>query len=232
MIDAVLSSRARTENRAAVRLRPPGWRDPRLLAGIVLVAISVALGSWLVASAGRTVPVFVADGALTPGQPVTRESLRVVDVRLGIGLDRYLRADEELPSSLVAQRVVADGELVARSGLGDGSTMRSVTVPIPGGVSERIRPGAVADLWFVPDSGPGAGLGGAQGASSDRSDAEPATLAEGVVVEQVETPDGALVVSGATTLHVLVEQDALPRVLAALAEPGRLAVVPVGGALR
>src|SRR5690606_14050384 len=69
-------------DQVALRLRPPGWRDPRLLTGIVLVAISVALGSWLVAAAGRTVPVFVADGALTPGDVVTRDSLRVVDARL------------------------------------------------------------------------------------------------------------------------------------------------------
>ncbi|GAB3161121.1 flagellar protein FlgA [Myceligenerans halotolerans] len=229
MIDAPALPR---ESRAPVRLRPPGWRDPRLLAGIVLVAISVALGSWLVASAGRTVPVFVADGALTPGEPVTRDALRVVDVRLSAGIDRYLRADEELPSGLVAQRVVADGELVSRSGLGDGSTMRSVALPISGGVSERIRPGAVADLWFVPDARSGPLSGGSQGAESGNTAAEPGTLAEGVVVEQVEVPDGALVVAGTTTLHVLVEQDALPRVLAALAEPGSLAVVPVGGAVR
>ncbi|RPF22610.1 hypothetical protein EDD34_3278 [Myceligenerans xiligouense] len=227
MIDA---PPAPNDGRVAVRLRPPGWRDPRLLAGIVLVAISVALGSWLVASAGRTVPVFVADGALTPGEPVTRAALRVVDVRMSAGLDRYLRADEELPSGLVAQRVVADGELVSRSGLGDRSTMRSVTLPISGGVSERIRPGAVADLWFVPDGGPGAAPGGTRGTSSGGS--EPDTLAEDVVIEQVEVPDGALVVAGTTTLHVLVEQDALPRVLGALAEPGSLAVVPVGGAVR
>jgi hypothetical protein len=215
------------ESRVAVRLRPPGWRDPRLLAGIVLVAISVALGSWLVASAGRTVPVFVADGALTPGEQVTRDALRVVDIRLSAGIDRYLRADEELPSGLVAQRVVADGELVSRSGLGDGSTMRSVTLPISGGVSDRIRPGAVADLWFVPDAGPGAAPAKPGGSAN-----EPGTLAEGIVVEQVEAPDGALVVAGTTTLHVLVEQEALPRVLAALAKPGSLAVVPVGGVVR
>ncbi|MBE1877371.1 hypothetical protein [Myceligenerans pegani] len=229
MIDAPAAPR---ESRVAVRLRPPGWRDPRLLAGVVLVALSVALGSWLVASAGRTVPVFVADGALTPGQPVTRDALRVVDVRLSSGVDPYLRADEELPSGLVAQRVVADGELVPRSGLGNGSTMRSVTIPVPGGVSERIRPGAVADLWFVPDGGSGAAPGGTPARSSAGSGAEPGTLAEGVVIEQVEVPDGALVVAGTTTLHVLVEENALPRVLAALAEPGSLAVVPVGGAVR
>ncbi|GAB4084127.1 flagellar protein FlgA [Myceligenerans cantabricum] len=215
-------------HRPAARLRPPGWRDPRLLAGIVIVAVSVALGSWLVASAGRTVPVFVADGALTPGESVTRESLRVADVRLSAGLDRYLRADEEVPTGLVAQRVVADGELVPRSGLGDSSTMRSVTLPIAGGVSDRVRPGAVADLWFVPD----AGSGGTPEASSGASAIEPRTVAEDIVVEQVEVPDGALVVSGTTTLHVLVERDALAGVLTVLAEPGTLAVVPVGGAVR
>ncbi|MBL0884882.1 hypothetical protein HGK34_01065 [Myceligenerans sp. I2] len=220
------------ESRSAARLRPPGWRDPRLLSGIVLVAMSVALGSWLVASAGRTVPVFVADGALTPGEPVTRDALRVVDVRLSAGLDRYLRADADLPPGLVAQRVVADGELVSRSGLGDGSTMRSVALPITGGVSERIRPGAIADLWFVPEHGSRSETAGTPGAASRGAGTEPATLAEGVIVEQVEEPAGALVVAGTTTLHVLVEQEALPRVLGALTEPGSLAVVPVGGAVR
>ncbi|GAA1852303.1 hypothetical protein [Myceligenerans crystallogenes] len=219
------------EARRAVRLRPPGWRDPRLLTGIVLVAASVALGSWLVASAGRTVPVFVADGALTPGDPVTRDALRVVELRLSAGAERYLRADEDLPSGLVAQRVVADGELVPVSGLGAGTTMRSVTLPITGGVSERIRPGVVADLWFVPEAGPGAVPRGPQ-AGSPQAAREPRTLARDVVVEQVEAPDGALVVAGTTTLHLLVEQEALPEVLAALAEPGTLAVVPVGGEAR
>lgn len=217
------------EVRTAVRLRPPGWRDPRLLTGIVLVAASVALGSWLVASAGRTVPVFVADGALTPGEVVTSDALRVVDVRLSAGADKYVRADEELPAGLVVQRVVADGELVPVSALGRDSSLRAVTVPVTGGVSERIRPGAVADLWFVPDAGPGAVPRGPQTAGQDGG---PRTLAEGIVVEQVETPDGALVVAGTTTLHVLVEQDELPDVLAALAEPGSLAVVPVGGEAR
>ncbi|MBN9374777.1 MAG: hypothetical protein J0I40_05175, partial [Cellulomonas sp.] len=43
----------------AQRLRRPGWRDPRLLTGLALVAASVALGSWALRAAERTVPVFV-----------------------------------------------------------------------------------------------------------------------------------------------------------------------------
>lgn len=213
----------------ALRLRPPGWRDPRLLTGIVLVAISVALGSWLVAAAGRTVPVFVADGALTPGDVVTRDSLRVVDARLRGSADKYLRADQELPSGLVAQRVVADGELVARSGLGDGSSMRSVALPVSGGVPERVRPGVLGELWFVPDGGTGARGAGADRSEQDDRAMEPRIIAQDVVVERVATSDGALVVEGSTTLHLLVESDTLPDVLAAEARPGDLVVVPVGG---
>src|SRR3954452_20167145 len=52
----------------AARLRRPGWRDPRLLVGVVMVAASVALGSWAVQSAQTTVPVYVARDALVPGQ--------------------------------------------------------------------------------------------------------------------------------------------------------------------
>src|SRR5690242_3396447 len=48
----------------AARLRRPGWRDPRLLSGVALVAGAVALGSWVVSSAQHTVPVYVARGAL------------------------------------------------------------------------------------------------------------------------------------------------------------------------
>lgn len=205
----------------ASRLRRPSWRDPRLVVGVVLVALSVALGSWAVSSAGRTVPVYVADGALTPGAPVDAAALRTVEVRLTAGTERYLRADEPLPEGLVALRPVGDGELVARSGLGAAADVRSVAVPVGSALSDRIRPGAVVDLWFVPD----------QDATRDGAEPEPRLLAGSVVVEQVDQAQGALVVAAGSTLHALVPEAELPTVLAALADTGTVAVVPVAGAL-
>src|SRR5665648_686996 len=41
----------------AVRLRRPGWRDTRFLVGLVLVALSVAMGAAAFSAAARTVPV-------------------------------------------------------------------------------------------------------------------------------------------------------------------------------
>lgn len=206
----------------AARLRRPRWRDPRLLTGVVIVALSVALGSWVVSSAGRTVPVFVADGALTPGEPVTADLLRVADVRLGAGTGRYLAADEPLPAGLVALRVVDDGELVPLTALGADADVRSVAVPVAQGLSDRIRAGAVVDLWFVPDA-----------PVMPAADApEPDPLAQDVVVEQVDAEEGAIVVDAAVTLHVLVPTDSLPTVLTALSGAGTVAVVPVAGGVR
>ena len=99
---------------SASRLRRPSWRDPRLLLGLVIVAGSVALGSWAVSSAGRTVAVYAAAGALTPGEPVDPSGLRTVEVRLASGDGKYFLADRPLPEDLVALRVVGDGELVPR----------------------------------------------------------------------------------------------------------------------
>lgn len=205
----------------AARLRRPRWRDPRLLTGVVIVAVSVALGSWVVSSASRTVPAFVADGALTPGEPLTADGLRAVDVRLGAGTGRYLPADEPLPADLVVLRVVDDGELVPLTALGADADVRSVAVPVASGLSDRIRAGAVVDLWFVPDAPI------ASDAATHRP--APSTLARNVVVEQVDADEGGMIVDGTVTLHVLVPADSLPTVLSALSDSGTVAVVPVAG---
>jgi hypothetical protein len=205
----------------APRLRRPTWRDPRLVVGVVIVALSVALGSWAVSSAGRTIPMYAAAGTLTPGEQVGPDRLRTVDVRLGASTDQYLRADEPLPEDLVVQRVVDDGELVAHTALGsaEGVDVRAVAVPVGSGLSDRIRKGAVVDLWFVPEASAGSGAPAG----------EPEALVSGVVVEQVDTSDSGLVVAAGGTLHVLVPTDDLPAVLGALSAAGSVAVVPVAG---
>src|SRR5690554_2394750 len=67
----------------ATRLRRPSWRDPRLVVGLLLVAVSVAAGSWVVTSAQAATPVWVARGTLTPGTQLSTEHLVAADVRLG-----------------------------------------------------------------------------------------------------------------------------------------------------
>src|SRR5450756_2702055 len=74
----------------AVRLRRPGWRDTRFLVGLVLVALSVAMGSAAFSAAARTVPVFVAAEPLVPGEAVDVGAVVVRQVRLAESLDLSL----------------------------------------------------------------------------------------------------------------------------------------------
>lgn len=197
----------------ANRLRRPSWRDPRLVVGLILVAVSVAAGSWLVDSAQGSTPVWVARHTLTPGTELTAQHLEVGDVRLGAAqLEGYLDATAPLADGLVVLRTVAAGELVPSAAVGDRGVLDvrpvPVTVPDPG---SAVTAGAVVDLWFVPAEA-----------------GEPEVLARGLTVDEVTSSGGAFA-QGVTVVHVLVPEAELPVVLAATSGPGEVRLVPVLG---
>jgi hypothetical protein len=213
----------------AVRLRRPGWRDPRLLLGLVLVAASVALGTSLVSAAGRTVPVWAAARPLVPGDVVAPDALRAVEVHLGPAQDAYLRADEPVPDGLVVTGTVGEGELVPRGLVATEADLglRPVAIEPAGALPDGVRAGSRVDLWFVPAPRAGGAVGA--GAVADAAAAEPRLLVAGLVVAEVGEPRSGLSVASSVTVHVLVPQTDLPAVLAARAADGDLEVVLVPG---
>ena len=205
----------------AARLRRPGWRDPRLLAGLAMVAASVLLGSWVVRTAQATVPVYVSRAALVPGDRLEVDQLAVVDVRLGtVNLDHYLRADRPVATDGVAVRAVGRGELVPASAVGSSADLdlRPVSVTLTRAPSSDVVPGALVDLWFTPPA-----------PRDGTQPAEPDELAGGLTVAEVSTPSGAFGASGGSAVQVLVPSSLLPVVLTALAADGTVDVVPVLG---
>lgn len=209
----------------AVRLRRPGWRDPRLLLGLVLVASSVALGSWAVGAAGSTEPVYVAVRPLVAGEAVDADALRVQQVRLDGALVGYLPADEPLPEDLVAVRTVDAGELVPVSALAAEKDLglRPVAVTPTGALPSGVVKGSAVDLWFVPAAAGGAPAGTPATAPAPRE------LAAGLTVAEVSESDGAFALGAPVTVHVLVPVAELAEVLSALAAEGAVEVVPVPG---
>ena len=206
------------------RLRRPGWRDPRLLAGLAMVAGSVALGSWVVQDAQRTVDVYVARGTITPGSELAPDDLGVAQVRLGPGeLDRYLTVADGVPDRAVAVRVVEAGEILPRSAVGAASDLdvRPLAVPVVQRLSQDVVAGSQVDLWEVPEP-----VRQADGATAP---AMPKPLAEGLVVAEVTRPDGAFTTGGSSVVQVLVPQDELPAVLAAVTGAGTVQIMHVPG---
>lgn len=204
----------------AARLRRPSWRDPRLLAGLVMVAAAVALGAWAVSAAEASTPVYAARGTLTPGESVTGGQLVVVQVRLEQAeAAHYLPATAGAPHGLVVLRTVAKGELVPWSAVGEAAELdvRPVPVAVADAPSAGVVEGAMVDLWVSPQGRTGEAAPG------------PRLLAAGLEVAEVTRPAGAFAVGGQTTVQVLVPTGALPEVLGALAAEGSVQVVLVPG---
>ena len=204
---------------AAPRLRRPGWRDPRLVLGIVLVAVSVGLGVAVVDGARTTVTVHAAARELTPGTTLAAADVRPVEIAADATAELYLAA-EALAEGTVVLRGIGAGELVPRSALGAASavSVRPVAVPAGPHLSAAVVAGSRVDLWHVPEQDEGA--------------ASPAPLVTGVEVAEVDRGGSTLSISSGAVVHVLVPAEDLPAVLAALAGPGEVTPVAVPGAAR
>ena len=178
----------------AARLRRPGWRDPRLLAGIAMVAASVLLG--LVGGAdgaGDGPRVRDACRAGAGGPRRRRADLAVVDVRLGtVNLDHYLRADRagrHRRCRRPCRRSRRAGPGVGGRGRAADLDLRPVSVTLTRAPSSDVTAGR-ARRPVVHAAPP-----------RRRTPSRPSRdeLAGGLVVAEVTTPDGRLRASGGGT---------------------------------
>lgn len=212
----------------ANRLGRPSWLDPRLVAGIVLIAIALVGGARVVSAAGHTTPVWSLRHSLAAGAVLTTADLVPAAVHFaGAGdLDRYLPAGSALPAGAHVSRSVGAGELLPRSAVATGAAAR-VALPLAvatGDLPPGLHAGTVVDVWAVPGRtglSAGAAAAGSAGApGSTVSGDTPATavqLLSAVPVAAV-AGSGSLGTTGATVVTV-----SLPRDAAAVATVLRLA---------
>ena len=146
----------------ATRARRPGWRNPRLLLGLVLVAGSVVLGARLVAAADDTVGVWAVARDLPAGATVTASDLERRQVRFPdrATADAYLSSSDAVPSGSTLNRPVARGELLPRSTFARSTGTDLVEVPVSVAEDDlpaTVRQGSVVDVWVTPDVATGGG---------------------------------------------------------------------------
>lgn len=200
------------ETVAAQRLVRPSWRDPRLGIGVILVAASVALGTWAVGAASATESVWSASRTLTPGESLAGN---VVAVEVTPALaDLYLAASME-PTGVV-DRTVEVGELVPLAAVVDSGEvgLRSIVVPSGSRLAAGVTDGAVVDVWLTPRGRQGEAPG------------EPFVVVSGALVSAVTLEQSAWSASEFGSVELLVEDTALQGVISAMADGGALVVVP------
>lgn len=139
----------------AVRSRRPGWRNPRLILGIVLVAGSVVLGARVLAAADDTVGVWAVTrdlpaGAALDGADLERRQIQFPDEETAAG---YLSARDGVPSGATLNRPVTAGELLPRAAFARAAGPDLVEVPISvvsDDLPATVRQGSVVDVWVAP----------------------------------------------------------------------------------
>src|SRR5690625_3335386 len=133
---------------ATPRVRRPSWRDPRLGVGVLLVAGSVALGSWTVSRADDTVTVYTTATVLSPGDQVDVEDLVATQVQVPALAETYLTPGEEPATGLVVLRTVGEGEMVPLAALGSAQSVQVRTVTVDR-KSTRLNSSHVASSYAV-----------------------------------------------------------------------------------
>lgn len=195
---------------AAARLVRARWLDPRLLIGVVVVLLSVALGARVVAAADDTTTVWAVTGDLAPGITLAAADLRPVAVQLGNAAS-YLEAGGtgDAPVGYQVVRAVGAGELLPREALAPPGTftLRTVAVTIDAATADGLARGRLVDVYAVgrPET-----AGGAVPA--------PRLVQAAVTVARVAEGRGALGAAGSTRAVSLLAEDAdVPDLLAAVA---------------
>lgn len=142
---------------AATRASRRTWKDPRLLVGVTIVAVSVLIGSRLFAAADDTVSVWAVTHDMPAGSPLTESDVQPVALRFGSPplAHAYLSADAPLPAGAVLARKVTADELLPRAALGTGEGTDLVDVPVSlptDAVPTTLQVGEVVDVWVTPET--------------------------------------------------------------------------------
>lgn len=204
----------------ASRLPRARWLDARLLVGVLLVVVSMAVGARVVAGADDSVAVWAAGRDLSAGSVLSSDDVVVERVRLLHGESAYLMASAPVVGRSV-NRPVARGELLAGSALRTRAADRlEVSVPIRGGhFPADLERNEQVDVYLTPELT-------SEQKSKGTGCAEPRLVLPSVTVAAVRRADGRLGVSSSGETGIVLS---LPRPEAATdaarpGEPGTQAV--------
>lgn len=201
------------------RLRRPSWKDPRLVAGVLLVVLSVVGVVMLVRSLDQTESYWAASTDLVPGSALTADEFTVVQAQLGDLDGAYLRADAPAPIGSVVQGTVRRGELVPGDAVveSDPEGRQPVSVTLQETLPQGTSRGDRVDLWIA--------------AAEEQSQrfAAPERVAAYAELAEVGEVTGAFGATTTVTVQVLLDPEQLPVVLEAKANGARISVVPSVG---
>lgn len=206
----------------AQRLQKPSWRDSRLVIGVLLILLATIGGATVIEKFDDSVEVLQASKSLVPGQPIGKDDVRPVRVRMDKAGASYVRASRALPKGRLLREVRA-GELLPRSALGAATQVevKAVSVRVDPSLAATLVQGSVVDVWVsAKKDEAGAASFGA-----------PTRMIERAIVSRVPDEKGSFGVSSGqdAAVHVLVPESQVAAVIGAVTTDAKVTLVPTAG---
>ncbi|GAA4474261.1 flagellar protein FlgA [Enteractinococcus fodinae] len=200
----------------ARRIRPPGWRDPRLLIGLLLVALSVTGVVALVQSIDERQGYWAASTDIVPGAQVTAEDFHIVQASISESAEHYWEADTELPPEFLVSSTILQGELLTQRQVAqsDPDGRQQVGVRVSEDMPASVTIGSRVDVWVAAAREDGRGY------------EEPTKMISNAEVTGTDNNTSAFAAANTTTVYMMLAQDAVPPVLDAQANDAKIALVP------
>ena len=196
----------------ARRLRAPSWLDRRLVAGVLLVAVSTAAGAKVISAADTSVEVWALVRDVAPGTVLTADDVRPARVRLFESGPLYLGTADP-PAGRSVDRSLRAGELLPVGALRLGPPGMIVNIPVRLQDAPAVARGQSVDVWAT-----------ATGCA-------PTRVLAGAAVQDVRG-DGAGALSSAAGFLQVVVRVGVPdaeRLLAALGAEATIRLVVLDG---
>ncbi|GAA2030657.1 flagellar protein FlgA [Yaniella flava] len=200
----------------ASRIRPPGWRDPRLIVGVILVVLSVAGVVALIQAADSRQGYWAASVDVVPGAQANAEDFHIVQASMSESSDQYWLADEELPPQFLVSSTIRQGELLPKFDVAesDPDGRQQVGVRVSQDMPASVDVGSRADVWVALASTDGRGF------------EEPTKMINNAEVVGMDDNTSAFAAADTTTVHLMLSDEALPSVLDAQANGAQISLVP------
>ncbi|HIY86577.1 MAG TPA: flagellar biosynthesis protein FlgA [Candidatus Yaniella excrementavium] len=203
----------------ASRIRTPGWRDPRLIVGIILVLLSVTGVVALIQAMDSRQGYWAASVDIVPGAEVSAEDFHAVQASMSESSDQYWLAAEQLPSRFLVSSTIRQGEMLPVQDVAeaDPDGRQQVGVRVSKDMPSAVSIGTRADAWVA--------LASADGRGYD----EPTKLVSNAEVVGISDNSSAFAAAETTTVYLMLSEEALPTVLDAQANGAQISLVPTTG---
>jgi hypothetical protein len=133
--------------------RTPGWLNPRVIAGIVLVLAATVLGAVVVGRAQHSTRVWATTRALAPGIVLRADDLQAVKVRVPGNGSTYVKVgDRKKLIGLTVNRPLSAHGLLPGSALSSTAPGTMISVPLPSGDAPPMARGERVRLWVSTKS--------------------------------------------------------------------------------